>query len=84
MAPTREEQDRLMTTVVVGGGPTGVEMAGSVAELARHALARDFRRIDPRRARILLVEAGPRLLPAFPEGAGGAMRTRRSSGSASR
>jgi NADH dehydrogenase len=67
MAPTREEQDRLMTTVVVGGGPTGVEMAGSVAELARHALARDFRRIDPRRARILLVEAGPRLLPAFPE-----------------
>ena len=66
MAQTREEQDRLMTTVVVGGGPTGVEMAGSVAELARHALARDFRRIDPRRARILLVEAGPRLLPAFP------------------
>lgn len=67
MAPSREEQDRLMTTVVVGGGPTGVEMAGSVAELARHALARDFRRIDPRRARILLIEAGPRLLPAFPE-----------------
>ncbi len=67
MAPTREEQDRLMTTIVVGGGPTGVEMADSVAELARHALARDFRRIDPRRARILLVEAGPRLLPAFPE-----------------
>jgi NADH:quinone reductase (non-electrogenic) len=67
MAETRAEQDVLMTTVVVGGGPTGVEMAGSVAELARHALARDFRRIDPRRARILLVEAGPRLLPAFPE-----------------
>jgi NADH:ubiquinone reductase (H+-translocating) len=67
MAESRAEQDVLMTTVVVGGGPTGVEMAGSVAELARHALARDFRRIDPRRARILLVEAGPRLLPAFPE-----------------
>jgi NADH dehydrogenase len=57
----------VMTWVGVGGGPTGVEMAGSVAELARHALARDFRRIDPRRARILLIEAGPRLLPAFPE-----------------
>jgi NADH:ubiquinone reductase (H+-translocating) len=67
MAASRAEQDVLMTTVVVGGGPTGVEMAGSVAELARHALARDFRRIDPRRARILLIEAGPRLLPAFPE-----------------
>lgn len=52
--------------VIVGGGPTGVEMAGSIAELARAALARDFRRIDPRRARVLLVEAGPRLLAAFP------------------
>jgi NADH dehydrogenase len=61
------ERDVLMTTVVVGGGPTGVEMAGSIAELARHALARDFRHIDPRRARILLVEAGPRLLAAFPQ-----------------
>jgi NADH:quinone reductase (non-electrogenic) len=60
------ERDRLMTVIVVGGGPTGVEMAGSVAELARHALARDFRHIDPRRARILLVEAGPRLLASFP------------------
>jgi NADH dehydrogenase len=60
------EQDALMTIVIVGGGPTGVEMAGSVAELARHALARDFRRIDPRRARIILVEAGPRILSAFP------------------
>jgi len=60
------EQDALMTIVVVGGGPTGVEMAGSVAELARHALARDFRRVDPRRARIILVEAGPRILPTFP------------------
>jgi len=60
------EQDALMTTIIVGGGPTGVEMAGSVAELTRHALARDFRRIDPRRARILLIEAGPRILPAFP------------------
>ena len=61
------ERDRLMTVIVVGGGPTGVEMAGSVAELARHALARDFRHIDPRRARILLVEAAPRLLASFPQ-----------------
>jgi NADH dehydrogenase len=60
------EQDALMTIVIIGGGPTGVEMAGSVAELTRHALARDFRRIDPRRARIILIEAGPRILPAFP------------------
>ncbi|HEX2215215.1 MAG TPA: NAD(P)/FAD-dependent oxidoreductase [Xanthobacteraceae bacterium] len=60
------EQNALMTTVIVGGGPTGVEMAGSVAELTHHALARDFKRIDPRRARILLIEAGPRLLAGFP------------------
>ena len=56
-----------MTTLIVGGGPTGVEMAGSVAELVRHALARDFRNIDPRRAKIILIEAGPRILPGFPE-----------------
>jgi NADH dehydrogenase len=60
------ERDRLMTTVIVGGGPTGVEMAGSVAELTRHALVRDFHHIDPRRAPIILVEAGPRILSAFP------------------
>jgi NADH:ubiquinone reductase (H+-translocating) len=51
--------------VVVGGGPTGVELAGTLAEIARHTLPREFRRSDPRRARVLLVEAGPRLLPAF-------------------
>jgi NADH dehydrogenase len=62
-----DERSRLLTTVVVGGGPTGVEMAGAVAELTRHSLARDFRNIDPTAARILLVEAGPRLLPAFPQ-----------------
>lgn len=55
----------LMTVVVVGGGPAGVELAGAFAELARHVLRRDFRRIDPRRARIILLEAGPRLLPQF-------------------
>jgi len=61
------ERERLMTIIIVGGGPTGVEMAGAVAELTRQALARDFRNIDPRRARILLVEAGPRILPSFPD-----------------
>lgn len=57
----------LMTIVIVGGGPTGVEMAGAIAELARYTLARDFRHIDPSSAKILLVEAGERLLAAFPE-----------------
>lgn len=64
------EQRRLMTTVIVGGGPTGVEVAGSVAELAKHALARDFRRINPRDARIILLEAGPRILAGFPQSLG--------------
>jgi NADH dehydrogenase len=62
-----ERKRRLLTFVIVGGGPTGVEMAGAVAEVARHALAGEFRRIDPRTARIVLVEGGPRVLPAFPE-----------------
>jgi NADH dehydrogenase len=61
------ERRRLMTFVVVGAGPTGVEMAGSIAELAKVALAMDFRAIDPRKSRIVLIEAGPRVLPAFPE-----------------
>jgi NADH dehydrogenase len=61
------EQERLLTFVVIGAGPTGVEMAGSLAELAHRALARDFRHINPRRARILLVEAGPKVLATFPE-----------------
>ncbi|MDQ7989822.1 MAG: NAD(P)/FAD-dependent oxidoreductase [Candidatus Dactylopiibacterium sp.] len=68
MAVDPAERDANLTIVVVGGGPTGVELAGSIAELARAALAKDFRRIDPRKARVLLVEAGPRLLPAFTEG----------------
>ena len=53
--------------VVVGAGPTGVELAGTLAEICRHALAQDFRTIDPRRARIHLIEGGPRVLPAYPE-----------------
>src|SRR6266851_2047520 len=60
------ERRQLLTFVIVGGGPTGVELAGALAELARAALARDFRRIDPTTARIVLVEAGPLLLPSFP------------------
>jgi NADH dehydrogenase len=59
------ERRRLLNFVVVGGGATGVEMAGAIAELARRALASDFRSIDPRSARIILVEAAPRLLTAF-------------------
>jgi NADH:ubiquinone reductase (H+-translocating) len=61
------ERRRLMTFVIIGAGPTGVELAGAVAELTRVALAADFRRIDPAMSRIILVEAGPRILPAFPE-----------------
>lgn len=56
-----------LTFVVIGGGPTGVELAGAIAELSRFALARDFRTIDPRSARVVLVEGGPRVLAAFPE-----------------
>jgi NADH:ubiquinone reductase (H+-translocating) len=60
------EQTRLLTFVIVGGGATGVEMAGAIAEVARRTLRHDFRRIDPRNSRIILIEAGPRLLPTFP------------------
>jgi len=59
------ERARLLNFVIVGGGPTGVEMAGAIAELANRALAEDFRSIDPRSARIILVEAAPRLLTPF-------------------
>jgi len=58
---------RLTTFVVVGAGPTGVETAGTVAEMTRTTLARDFRRVDPTQARVILFEAGPRVLGAFPE-----------------
>ena len=57
-----ERQSQLMTVVVVGGGPTGVELAGACAELAHRVLRRDFERIDPTRARVILIEAGPRIL----------------------
>jgi NADH:ubiquinone reductase (H+-translocating) len=62
-----EVRRRCLTTVIIGGGATGVEMAGAVAESSRRTLKGEFRRIDPEKMRIALVEAGPRLLPAFPE-----------------
>jgi NADH dehydrogenase len=61
------ERKALLTFVVIGGGATGVEMAGAIAEVAHWALADEFRFIDPTQARVVLIEAGPRLLPAFPE-----------------
>jgi NADH:ubiquinone reductase (H+-translocating) len=61
------ERERLLTFVIVGGGATGVEMAGAIAEVAQRTLRHDFRHIDPRRSRIILIEAGPRLLPTFPQ-----------------
>ncbi|HWN89881.1 MAG TPA: NAD(P)/FAD-dependent oxidoreductase, partial [Verrucomicrobiae bacterium] len=61
------EQGALLSFVVIGGGPTGVELAGALAEISRETIARDFRLIDPTKARIILVEGGPRVLSAFPE-----------------
>ena len=60
-------QRRLMTTVVVGGGPTGVELAGALVELCRYVLKEDFRRIDPEKARVVLIEASPVVLSNFPQ-----------------
>ncbi|HEU0027355.1 MAG TPA: NAD(P)/FAD-dependent oxidoreductase [Ktedonobacterales bacterium] len=67
LEPSPERARTLMTFIVVGGGPTGVELAGAIAELARKAIRRDFRAIDTTQTRVILVEAGPRLLPQFPE-----------------
>lgn len=65
--PDPERQRKLLTFVVIGGGPTGVELAGALGEISRFTLARDFRNIDPRRTRVILIEAGPRILAAFDE-----------------
>src|SRR5206468_4187260 len=64
--PDPARQRALLTFVVVGGGPTGVELAGAIAEIARQTLKSDFRAVDPARSRVLLLEGTPRLLPAFP------------------
>jgi NADH dehydrogenase len=61
----RQEQDALLTFAVVGGGPTGVELAGAIADISRTVIATDFRRIDPTKAKIVLIEAGPRILATF-------------------
>ena len=61
------ERERLLTFLICGGGPTGVELAGAIAELARHGLENDFRRFDPKTARVILVQSGARILPAFSE-----------------
>jgi NADH dehydrogenase len=62
-----EKRRAWLTFVIVGGGPTGVELAGALAEISRHALAKDFRAIDPTSARVLLLQGGDRVLPTFPE-----------------
>jgi NADH dehydrogenase len=67
MEPSPEARRAWTTFVVIGGGPTGVEMAGALAEIAGRTLAGDFRRFDPRTTRVILVEAGPRILSTFPE-----------------
>jgi len=70
-AETETDPDRrntLLTFIVVGGGPTGVEMAGAIAELARRSVSSDFRSITPHCSRVILVEGGPQILPSFPPG----------------
>ncbi len=74
LAEDQAEIDRLLTFVVVGAGPTGVEMAGQIAELAHRTLRKDFRRIDPTTARVVLLDAAPYVLPSFGEKLGGRAR----------
>jgi putative oxidoreductase len=61
------ERDSLLTFLIVGGGPTGVELAGAIAELAHYGMDKEFRNFDPAQAKVILVQSAPRLLPAFPE-----------------
>src|SRR5258708_38444412 len=67
VSSSEEDRRTALTFTVVGAGPTGVEMAGAIAELARRTLSEDFRHIDPRAARVLLLDGAPRILPTFPE-----------------
>lgn len=67
LSQSPDERKRLLTFVVVGGGPTGVELAGAIGEMSRFTLAKDFRNIDAKQARVILVEAGPRIMPMFSE-----------------
>lgn len=67
LANSDEERNPCLTFAVIGGGPTGVELAGAMSEISRGHLYREFRKSDPRKARVILIEAGPRILPAFPE-----------------
>src|ERR1700738_5314921 len=67
LATDAAERQHLLTFAIVGGGATGVEMAGAISEVARQSLAMDFRRVDPASARIVLIEAGPRIMPTLPE-----------------
>ena len=69
------KREAWLTFAIVGGGPTGVELAGTLAEIARHTLHGEFRRADPRKARVLLLEAGPRVLSSFPESLSAKART---------
>jgi len=75
IAETEEEIERLLTFVVVGAGPTGVEMAGQIAELAHRTLSKDFRRINTRQARVILLDAAPQVLPPFGEKLGRKTKT---------
>jgi NADH:ubiquinone reductase (H+-translocating) len=65
--PDEPRRRALVTFVIVGGGPTGVELAGAIGEISRQVMVSDFRAIDPREAQIVVLEAGPRILPSFPE-----------------
>jgi NADH dehydrogenase len=62
-----EEKKALLTSIIIGGGPTGVEMAGAIAELGHFMIARDFRKLEPDHMRVILIEAGPKILAAFPD-----------------
>ncbi|QSX79975.1 NAD(P)/FAD-dependent oxidoreductase [Agrilutibacter solisilvae] len=75
IARDEAEREAWLSFAVVGGGPTGVELAGTLAEIARHTLRHEFRHIDPAAARVRLVEAGPRVLPSFPESLSARART---------